>query len=395
MNRADVEALLLEVVTEIALDLDAAMVAAYGLRSPVSLDVVALGKGATAMVERVPEARDALVVLPDGAPVPSRPSCARVLRAGHPLPDVRSVEAGVAALDRAHHGAADEVCVLVSGGSSSLAFAPIDGVTLEDARAVFDALLRSGASVRAMNVVRRHLSRLHGGGLVEGLRRGATVFVMSDVIGGAAHDVGSGPASTDPTTVDDARAVLRRYAPSFASIPLRETLKEAPAPGRFVEMIVAEPSRLSAVLAERLRRTGYATRILAPSVADVDAMAREYVALARALPARAAVVRSAEPSLIVPPGTGAGGRCSHLAALVARDLPRGVTFSAIASDGVDGASGTAGAVVSATSFPDRALLDRALATFDTGPLHRAAGTALTAGPTGLNLADVHALIRAG
>src|SRR6185312_6455105 len=125
------------------------------------------------------------------------------------------------------------------------------------------------------------------------------------------------------------------------------------------------------------------------STADVATLAREYVAMA----ARGEQgVRSAEPSLRIGAAQpGRGGRCTHLAALVARDLPRGFTFVAAASDGVDGASDTAGAIVDASSFADRAALDRALAAFDTGPLHLAAGTALPGGPTGLNLTDVHAL----
>ena len=393
MNRARVEGLLRDALGEIALDLDAAISANLGLRDPApSLDVIALGKGAAAMVDRIADARTALVVLPDDARAPSHPANARVLFASHPLPDARSVAAGEAALDVALHGSAGELCVLVSGGASSLAFAPIDGVSLDDARALFDTLLRSGADVRAMNVVRRHVSRVHGGGLAQSARRPVTTLVVSDVIGGATHDVGSGPACADPTTTEDARDALRRFAPRFASIALRETLK--PRDAAHVRCAIAlEPRRLGDVLAQRLRREGLDVCVLPPSLAPVEALAAEYVALARSLAPGRGLVRSAEPSLRVT-ASGPGGRCTHLAALVARDLPPGVTFVAAASDGVDGASGTAGAVVDSTSFPDLASLGHALATFATGPLHVAAGTALAAGPTGVNLTDVHALVRA-
>jgi hydroxypyruvate reductase len=113
---------------------------------------------------------------------------------------------------------------------------------------------------------------------------------------------------------------------------------------------------------------------------------------ARRLRAGEAIVRAAEPSVVVPKRAGRGGRSSHLAALVARELPKDVTFAAIATDGIDGASGTAGAIVTTLAGPD---LDRAIARFDTGTVLRRAGTALISKPTGHNLADLHVLVRRG
>jgi glycerate-2-kinase len=136
--------------------------------------------------------------------------------------------------------------------------------------------------------------------------------------------------------------------------------------------------------------------LLASSTADVAALAREYTLLAGTLLPGEAVVRSAEPSVRVGvERPGAGGRCTHVAALVARELPAGTQFMAAATDGIDGSSGTGGAIISARSFRScRDELEARLAAFDTGTLHRAHGTALPAAPTGLNFADVHVLIRA-
>jgi glycerate-2-kinase len=104
------------------------------------------------------------------------------------------------------------------------------------------------------------------------------------------------------------------------------------------------------------------------------------------------VVRAAEPSLHVGVARpGRGGRCTHLAALVALELPEGVAFLAAASDGVDGASGTGGAVVDATL--DHRRLPAALAAFDSGSALEAAGMTLPLRPTGSNFADVHVLAR--
>jgi len=315
--------------------------------------VVAVGKAATAMVEGAldasPSIRAALVVLPDGAPPPRSDDRLLILRASHPLPDERSVIAGEACL------AFRADLALISAGTSSLVFAPRPPMTLAEARATFASLLASGADVRAINEVRRRASLVHGGGLGP-----LPTIIASDVIGGAPRDIGSGPTVPDAGN-DDAR-------------------------------IVVEPGDLARALATRL---GCArARVLDPSLADVATLAREYVALASTLAPGDAIVRSAEPSLAIAlANPGAGGRCTHLAALVARDLPPGVTFLAAASDGVDGSSGTAGAIVDSTSFPDRPRLDAALEAYDTGPLHLEAGTALPAAPTGVNLTDVHALVR--
>lgn len=344
--------------------------------------VLAIGKAAGAMTEGALDVlggvlHDALVIVPDGAPVPADPRM-RVLRGSHPLPDERSVAAGEAAL------AFRATLALVSGGASSLAFAPVG--SLDDARAALDALLRSSASVRELNVVRRHASRVHGGALGS-----VPTLIASDVIDGSPWDVGSGPTVADPTTCADAERVLALHAPEHARLALRETRKpDALAPDR--AMILVEPVDLAKALVAELGAARCAARLLPASTAPVEELAREYAALAAILGTGEAVVRSAEPSLQVT-APGAGGRCTHLAALVALHLPPGVFFLAAASDGVDGASGTAGALVACDSFPDPRALHAAVAGFDTGPLHLQARTALPAGLTGVNLADVHVLVR--
>jgi glycerate-2-kinase len=157
--------------------------------------------------------------------------------------------------------------------------------------------------------------------------------------------------------------------------------------------------------------------MLAPSQASAETLAAEYAALAR-VAARAAggpraYVRVAEPSVVVASGTsdagrgsGRGGRSTHLAALVGRALgserrgrpTRQVRFAALASDGVDGVSGTGGAIVDrrfAVKVEARlgaGALDRAITSFDTGTLHQLMKTAIPSAPTGQNLADLHVLL---
>lgn len=338
--------------------------------------VVAIGKAARAMFAgvRALDVEEALVVGPADA--------------GHPLPDARSVRAGQACLDlvaRAGDGRT-RILVLVSGGASALVCAPSAGVTLAAKRDVTRAMLASGATVQEINVVRKHLSRIKGGGLARAAApRDVITLVAGDVIGGTASDVGSGPSVLDHSTVREARALLRRHAPAFGSLPLVPTLARDRRTLR--ARIVASPEQLARAVARSL-----GAMLLGPSQADVEQLAAEYVARADRLRRGEAIVRAAEPSVVVPRRAGKGGRSSHLAALVARDLPRGVTFAAIATDGIDGTSGTAGAIVGArlASQPD---LARAIDRYDTGTLHLVARTALPCAATGHNLADLHVLLR--
>jgi glycerate 2-kinase len=355
---------------------------------PREARLIAIGKAAPAMALGALDAcARALVIAPDGTPSHLDSSRAESLRAAHPVPDERSVLAAERALDFVR-GSAFTV-VLLSGGASSLVCAPHADFSLDAKRDVTRALLAEGASIAEINTVRRHLSRIKGGGLAAAASPGRVVArIVSDVLGDALHDIGSGPTVADPTTVDDARAILARLAPRFANAPLHETAKHVVADAS----IIASPSTLAAAVAAALAPR-FRARLLPASSASVDALAEEYAELARTLRAGEALVRSAEPTLRVATHAGTGGRCAHLAARVALDLPRGVAFLAGASDGADGTSSAAGASVDASTFADRAAVLAALAAFDTAPLHARHGSAIALGPTGLNFTDVHVLAR--
>lgn len=356
------------------------------------LRVVAIGKAAATMFRglwamRARSIDAAVVVVPDETAVDAFPSHVDIRRASHPLPDARSARAGVRLLSFVE-SSPHPIVVLLSGGASSLAFAPAHGGALRTSRTAFRLLLRSGATIGEMNTVRRHLSLVHGGGLLRVVRTSIHTLAVSDVLFGGACDIGSGPTLVDPTTVRDARAVLRRYR--LDSLPLAETLKRTTVKHTF--RIIASPDTLVRATVAALRRWGYRVRKLAPSSASAETLADEYARLSRLLAPGTAVVRAAEPSLAVVRGArGQGGRASHLAAWVSARLAPGTVFLAGASDGVDGSSAAAGAVVHATSLVGGS--ESALRRFDTATLHAQSGTALHTGPTGLNFADLHVMVR--
>jgi hydroxypyruvate reductase len=307
----------------------------------------------------------------------------------HPLPTERSLQAGEAAFGFVRGG---DVVALISGGTSALLCAPAPGITLEEKRGIADTLIRSGASIGEINLVRRHLSRIKGGGLGAAGSGRVLTLVASDVIGGEAHEVGSGPTVVDPSTVAEARAVLDRYG---LDAPLAATIGPShPRASAFEHRFVAQPVDLAGVVRVALEAEGLTVFDMPPTGDDVESLARAYAGLATSLNPGQALVRSAEPTVAVPAKAGKGGRSTHLAALAAALLPDDVVLLCGASDGTDGASGTAGAVVTRAALA-RYDVARALRAFDAGSLHVAAGTHLdTRGPTGLNLCDVHVLARA-
>lgn len=365
---------------------------------------IAAGKAATAMM-RGALARwgdridDALVVTVEPADL----GHADVLCAGHPLPDDRSEAAAREALRRARELApGDLLLALISGGASALLSLPPEGMPLDAKRAVVAGLLDAGAPIHDVNTVRRHLSRIKGGRLATaaGAARVLTLLV-SDVIDGAPHDIGSGPTVADPTSVADAAAALRRWLgaePAAAIEPLLSPSLSPEKPGhRLRARVLADPPALARAVADRLARdAGLSTTVCPPEQGDAAAIVRRRVEAARALAPGEAVVIPCEPTLALPPRRGRGGRAGWIALAAARELPDDVALLCGASDGADGSSGAAGAIVSRAAIRqlDERAIDEALAAFDDAAAHAAAGTAIVTGPTGTNLTDVHVIARA-
>ncbi|MGZ3478643.1 MAG: DUF4147 domain-containing protein, partial [Polyangiales bacterium] len=253
--------------------------------------LVAIGKAAPAMAKEADVgASRSCIVTAEG----TDPRGLSVMYGAHPSPDERSVRAGQAALSTARD--ATSLVALISGGASSLACAP--RVELARKKAIADALLDAGAPVTDVNLVRRHLSFLKGGGLARACVGPVRTLIVSDVIDGKPWDIGSGPATPDPTSIDEARAVLMRWAPQFADVPLVTTFPaEDPDAARVSSTIIASPNDLV---------SGFA-HVLPASLASVEELAAQYVELARTMPRGSIYVRVAEPSVVLPRERGRGG----------------------------------------------------------------------------------------
>ena len=190
-----------------------------------------------------------------------------VIEAGHPVPDAAGLNATQRALALADAAAADDlVLVLLSGGASANWIAPAAGITLAEKQAVTRALLRSGAAIGEMNALRKHLSRIKGGRLAQRAYPAKVVtLAISDVPGDDPAVIGSGPTVPDPTTLADAREIVRRYRlelPDSVTRALADPANETPKPGDKIfagsdYRILARPADALRAAAERAGAAGY------------------------------------------------------------------------------------------------------------------------------------------
>jgi len=262
----------------------------------------------------------------------------------------------------------DLVIVLVSGGGSALMPLPVHGVTLNDEARVTSLLLRSGASIEEINTVRKHLSQIKGGRLAERLYP-ATVLtlIISDVVGDRIDSVASGPTSPDPTTYGDGEQVLKKYQ-LWSQIPknprriiiqgLKGLRAETPKPRnkifkRVHNLIVGSNRASCLAAAAALRKAGYRTRVLSMQIAGE---AREAGGILGSIAndmhdnSPAALVAGGETTVTVK-GSGRGGRNQELAlsAAVRINGSEGVVVGSFATDGIEGQTDAAGAIVDGTT----------------------------------------------
>lgn len=200
----------------------------YSLSQIENVYIIGAGKASASMafeVEKIlgPLIKKGVVATKHGHALPL--NLIECIEAGHPLPDQQSVYAGQRIIEIATQADENDIVIaLISGGASALMADHPQGTTLDEVQLLFELLLKSGATIDEMNAVRKHLSRLKGGGLSRAAYPATLVtFILSDVIDDPLHVIASGPTVADPTTFDDAIRILKKYE-IFAKIPA--TIKE-------------------------------------------------------------------------------------------------------------------------------------------------------------------------
>lgn len=339
-----------------------------------------------------------------------------IREAGHPLPDARSLANGRAIIEAVQGlSAQDIVLCLLSGGGSALMESLGEGISLQHLRVVTAALMHAGANIVELNCVRKHLSLLKGGQLARWAQP-AQVYsvILSDVVGDDLSVIASGPTCPDPSTFAEAletlvrfgidrlseAAVVRDYLQAGAEGKLTETPKPSEPLFEHVSNVIAANNREAVhAAAQRAHKLGYSSDIVTTYVqGEAREVAKVFVAIARERRAREehrlCVLAGGETTVTVQAGSGRGGRNQELALSAALELNglEGITLLAAATDGGDGSSDAAGAIVDGTTVAAGQRLGlNARRLLDANDSHRyftALGSQVTTGPTLTNVNDI-------
>lgn len=358
-----------------------------------------------------------VVIIPDYQR--PKPVCRRITihSATHPIPSERGVAGVQKMLECVGQPAKNDLIICtISGGGSALMPLPIDGVGLHDMQVVTDLLLRSGAEIAEINTVRKHLSSIKGGRLVQRLYP-ATVLslIISDVVGDALDAIASGPTAPDPTTYRDAEAILKKYglwSKATAGVrdaisrgvtgKIEETPKEGSKVFRHVHNLVVGSTRISCLAAAKaLREKGYSTLVLSTRIRGeakdtgrlfagmLSGMVEDHLTLRPP----ACVVAGGETTVTVR-GHGKGGRNQELALSAALEMEgmRKVYIASLGTDGVDGPTTAAGALADGEVVRSARMAGTVARGYlqdnDSNTFFRKAGGLLMTGPTGTNVNDI-------
>src|SRR5450830_1845538 len=338
-----------------------------------------------------------------------------MIEAGHPVPDGAGLDAALRALEFADNvTASDLVLVLMSGGASANWIAPAAGISFEDKQSVTRALLRSGATIGEINMVRKHLSRIKGGRLAHHAYPARLITIaISDVPGDDPAVIGSGPTVPDPSTLADARAIVAKFKlalPDAVTRALSDPSNESPKPGDPV--FAGSQFALAARPADPLHAAQAAVAAAVYeciSLGDrVEGEAREvaqaHAKLARELRAQGAcaVLLSGGELTVTMRGKGRGGPNQEYALALSIALAGMPAVAALAgdTDGTDGGAGAATDPAGALLDGDTAGRAKALGLDPAAFLNHnnstgffeALGDLLLPGPTYTNVNDFRAIV---
>jgi hydroxypyruvate reductase len=372
--------------------------------------VVGAGKASAAMARAVEDhwmgPLEGIIVTRYGHGAPCRKI--EIVEAAHPVPDASGRAAALRIAEKVSGLSADDlVLCLLSGGGSALLAAPAPGLALEDKQEINRQLLACGAPIAEMNCVRKHLSALKGGRLALRAHPARVVsLIISDVPGDDPATVASGPTLPDPTTREQALAIMEKYRIRLAA-HVRRFLEspeaETPKPGdprleRAGAVIVATSSRSLAAAARQAEKEGLRIINLGDRIeGEARVVAQTHVTLALETSPPALILSGGETTVTLR-GSGRGGRNTEylLALALAFDGRRGCWAIACDTDGVDGSEANAGAFL----FPDALARARklgidggtALAENDAYSFFERLGALIVTGPTRTNVNDFRAIL---
>lgn len=387
-----------------------------------SIHVVGAGKASGHMAEALygilnDRIANGFVIIPENLKAKLRTGRIRLWKAGHPIPDQRGVEGArqmLVTLDGV--GKDDLVICLISGGGSALMPLPYGDITISDKQMVTYDLLRSGATIREINAVRKHLSAIKGGRLAERLQKAHMVsLIISDVVGNRLDSIASGPTVPDGTTFSDVARILKKYGlweslnekvkrviekGMAGSIP--ETPKRGSSIFRNVRNFVIGSNKDACLAAlNYLTKGSIDAKIMkTPMEGEARKVGKSVASLAaemRAMKHSSAVIMGGETTVTVR-GSGRGGRNQEavLAASLGISKLDNMALVSIGTDGIDGNSDAAGAIADSFTIKRAMQLNLVPSKFlrnnDSNSFFKRLSDTIQTGPTGTNVNDVLILL---
>lgn len=349
----------------------------YRLSDYRNVYIVGAGKASARMAQAVEQllgrlVRDGLVVVKYGYSLPT--VTVRIVEAGHPIPDRAGIDATQTVVNLLEQATGEDLVIgLFSGGASALLVCPAECLTLADKQATTELLLRAGATIQEINAVRKHMSKVKGGGLAK-IADPATVLalIISDVVGDPIDIVASGPMAPDASTFGDALRVVERHElreqipPAVLNVlesGARGEIAETPKPGdpifaRVRNIVVGNNRSALEAARQKACELGYHAAVLSSSIegdareaaAFHTAIAKEILASNQPVTKPACLISGGETTVVVH-GDGLGGRNQEFALSAAIEIEgrQGLVVLSGGSDGTDGPTEAAGGLVDGTT----------------------------------------------
>jgi glycerate 2-kinase len=386
----------------------------YFLDEDAKVYVVGAGKAGVSMAQAVESIlgkriTDGVIAVPEFAGEPL--STIQFIEGGHPLPTEGSIEAGKKVADLLKKTVeGDLVLVLISGGGSALLELPLEGLHLSDLQQVNELLLRSGAPIQEINTVRKQLSRIKGGGLGSMAAPAKTAaLILSDVVGDPLDVIASGPTVRSETSIKDAWTVLQRYD-LLSKVPgvLKEILERfsdevdtKPATQLDINNLIIGSNRTAAEAAAKFaQEVGFQSFLLTTMLqGEARQIGSRLANLVKALKlpfpnGKPLCMLLGGETTVTVHGRGVGGRNQELALAAAIELEgvKNVMMMTLATDGIDGPTPSAGAIVTGETVVRARELgldpDETLSNNDSHSFFRELGDNVDLGLTGTNVNDL-------
>jgi len=400
LKAADPENIIPKFVTPDEIKLDDTVIK---LEDYTGIYTVAFGKAADSMtrsLNAIIPIKSGIIVIPKGSKSKIKGRKFQIFNSGHPKPDQTSVKAAKEVTKFLQNRRDGELVIfLVSGGGSSLMAIP-DDITLDDKIYVTEILLKSGVSIQEFNCIRKHLSKIKGGRLVENIKCHGIGLVMSDVEGDDLSSIASGTTHMDDTTFLEALNIINKYKLRH-KIPLevlqrledgfKEKIPETPKKTKITNHIIANNMDCLEAMEIKAKELGYKSKILQifGNIKDATKTIMENIPDEE----KSCLVFGGETTVEVI-GKGSGGRNQELVLRILKNTQnlKKLVIASMGTDGIDGNTLFAGAITENIKI-DLLIIKEFLKNSDSGRFFQKQKSNIRTDVTHTNLMDIGIILK--